>query len=385
MSKKVVGIDASMLVYTGSGVANYTFNLIRALLKYARHEYDYKVFYSSRRIPKDTQRMLQELKSMGAKVYQYPFPPWILKIIWNIYQMVPVEWLIGKIDYYHSSDFLRPPLSSRVKPITTVHDLTWKKFPDFHTQDVIDGHARKLELTIKGNDIIICDSENTKKDLLEYYPKILELNEVAVIYPDVDEKFRVMEKDEYEPILKKYGIEPGTDYLLYVGAIEPRKNIPLTIDVFHEFIKDEKYTHFKLMLVGRAGWKNEEVFQKIKRLALEDKVQFVGYVDDEELPALYNGTRCLLYLSKYEGFGLPPLEALQCNVPVLCADNSSLKEIVPPQFLVDVNTAVEVLVGRLAGIIETKPNVHLHQVNSMYNWTQTAGQFISIFRNNSID
>ena len=362
-----------MLVYIGSGVANYTFNLIKALLKYAPDKFEYKIFYSSRRVPKDTHKMLTEIADLGAKVYRYPIPPWFLKIVWNKYQILPIEWLIGHIDYFHSSDFLRPPLSSRVEPITTVHDLTWKKFPEFHTQEVIEGHSRKLDLTINGKDTIICDSENTKKDLLEFYPKILETNEVTVIYPGVDERFRVMKKEEYEPTLKKYGIEPNTDFLLYVGAIEPRKNLPLTLDVFNELIRDEKHKHYKLMLVGRAGWKNEEVFRKIDSLGLKDKVKFVGYVEDEDLPAIYNGSKCLLYLSLYEGFGLPPLEALACGKQTLMYGNSSLKEV----FLGEecfANESTETT--QLIKILENGENCS--NVNVCLDWSSYTSKFLII-------
>lgn len=368
-----------MLVYTGSGVANYTFNLIKALLIHAP-ENEYRVFYSSRRVPKDTKKMLNTLENLGAKVYRYPIPPWVLKIIWNKFQIIPIEWLIGKVDYLHSSDFLRPPLQKGTKGITTVHDLTWKKFPEFHIQDVINGHTRKLNMTIQGSDIIICDSQNTKKDLLEYYPNVEKTNKVTVIYPGVDERFRPMKQEEYEPTLHKYGLRPQTKYLLYVGAIEPRKNLPLTIDVFNELIKDEKYSDYQLMLVGRAGWKNEEVFRKITDLGLEDKVRFVGYVDDEDLPAIYNGAKCLLYLSKYEGFGLPPLESLSCGIPVLCSKNSSLIELIPLKYLVNIGNSALVLKKILMEIITEISSTHSQKVSSMYNWANMAKQILIILK-----
>lgn len=366
------GIDASMLVYTGSGVASYTFNLVKGLLKYAS-QHEYRIFYSSRRVPADTQKMLDELKQLGAKICKYPFPPWFLKIIWNRFHIIPVEWFIGKVEYYHSSDFLRPPLLNGTKGITTLHDLTWKKFPELHTPEIIEGHTHKLQKTIEGGDMIICDSQNTKKDLLKYYPTIEQTNKIMVIYPGIDERFRPMNKDECEQILQKYSITIETDYLLYVGAIEPRKNLPLTIEVFNEFIKDKKYAHFKLILVGRAGWKNEEVFNKIKDLRLHEKVRFIGYVENDDLPAVYNGAKCLMYLSSYEGFGLPPLEALQCKKPIVALRNSSLEELLSSYFLAN-EESVQGILEKLEELLNSRAEL---PVTNAYRWDVYIENFFS--------
>jgi len=119
-----IGIDITMLVYTGSGVANYTFNLVKNLLKIDK-ENEYRLFYSSFRRPKNFY-YLNELKRLGGKIYEYRFPPTLLQLWWSKLNIIPVEWFIGKVDAYFSSDFLRPPLLKGTKGITTVHDLTWK-------------------------------------------------------------------------------------------------------------------------------------------------------------------------------------------------------------------------------------------------------------------
>ena len=122
-----IGIDVSMLVYQGSGVATYTYNFVKNLLIYDKKN-EYRLFYSSLRRPKDFY-YLNEFRKLGAKVFDYPFPPRLLKLFWNKYHLLPVEWLIGKVDIYHSSDYLRPPLLKGTRGITTLHDLTLKLFP----------------------------------------------------------------------------------------------------------------------------------------------------------------------------------------------------------------------------------------------------------------
>ncbi len=254
--------------------------------------------------------------------------------------------------------------------ITTIHDLTWKIYPKFHTKDIVKAHEKKLKKTIEYEDIIIVDSQNTKKDLLRYYSQVKNTNKLYVIYPGIGESFRpIKDKEKIRKVLEKYNLNYPDNYLLYVGAIEPRKNLDIAIKVFSKLVnykaivkparlsrdniegetktmyQNNKHSttkkiaeprrldygsgwqDYKFLIVGRAGWKNEKIFQLVKDLKLENKIIFVGYVKDEDLPYFYNGAKLLLYLSKYEGFGLPPLEALACETPVLAGNNSSLKDI----------------------------------------------------------
>lgn len=371
-----IGIDASMLVYQGSGVASYTFNLIKSLLKYAPQN-EYRVFYSSRRVPSDTRKALSELSKLGAKIYKYPFPPWLLKILWNKFQILPVEWLIGKVEYYHSSDFLRPPLLRGTKGVTTIHDLTWKIFPQFHTKGIVQAHAKKIELTIKSRDSIICDSKNTKNDLLRLYPGIKRANKVEVIYLGIDDKYKVIkDQKKISNVLNRYDLKYPANYLLYVGAIEPRKNLGRSIQVFKSLIEDKKYSDFKFLIIGRAGWKNEKVFKLIKDLKLEKKVKFVGYVGNNDLVYFYNAAKVLIYLSLYEGFGLPPLEAAKCAMPTLLYKNSSLKEVFGENYEYakkgkETSTLKTLLINRSA--------LNLKKYPERFSWEKTCKEYIDLF------
>ena len=138
----IIGVDVTMLVYAGSGVANYTYNLVKALLEIDKKN-EYRLFYSSFRRPKNFY-YLDKLKKAGGKIYNFRFPPSLLKLWWSRFHVIPVEWFIGKVDVFFSSDFLRPPLLLGTKGITTVHDLTWKIYPQFHEQRIIDAHPIKL-------------------------------------------------------------------------------------------------------------------------------------------------------------------------------------------------------------------------------------------------
>lgn len=306
-----------MIVYQGSGVATYTYNLVKSLLL-LDNKNEYKLFYSSFRRPKNFNQ-LEELKKLGAKIYSYPIPTRVLKSFWNQFYIIPVEWCIGKVDIYHSSDFLRPPLLKGTKGITTVHDLTWKIYPEFHTEEIIKAHEKKLEQTIKYNDCIITDSEKSKQDLQYYYPNIK--NTIHIIPLAVDDIFfKRNNKKQTDQILAKYQITQP--YILYVGAIEPRKNIDTLVRSFFQVVK--QYPKLNLVLTGRAGWKNKQVFESINRLNLQNKIRLTGYVENEDLPLIYQGAKLSVYPSSYEGFGLPPLESLAAGIPTLAYNSPSI-------------------------------------------------------------
>jgi glycosyltransferase involved in cell wall biosynthesis len=375
-----VGIDVSMLVYQGSGVATYTYNLVKNLLKYNDTRYrmvsgknEYILFYSSLRKPKDF-HTIEDLKKLGAQIKICHLPSRSLRIIWNKFNLLPVEWFIGKVDTFFSSDYLRPPLLKGTRGITTIHDLTWKIFPQYHTVDVINAHTRKMQKTIKYKDKIIADSQNTKSDILKYYPQI-NRNNIKVIYPGVDDNFRkINDNNKIKSILKKYNLEYPSNYLLYIGAIEPRKNLITAIQTFNKLIQDKKYLDFKFLIVGRSGWKNEKVFQTVKNLKLEKKVIFIGYVDDYDLVYFYNASKVFIYLSLYEGFGLPPLEAAKCKVSSLIYSNSSIKETFPSDYPFTKNGEE---LTKLKYLINNKNSINFDFVNK-FNWKEYIKDFLKL-------
>lgn len=356
-----IGIDLSMLVYQGSGVATYTFNAAKALLTYD-HNNDYIFFYASfRRPPHFT--YLKDLKALGAKLVEVSIPSRALRLIWNRFHLLPVEWLIGKVDVYFSSDYLRPPLLPGTKGITTVHDLIWHKFPRFHNGDIVASHARKMSKLIKYRDTIIVDSHSSRADLLAIYPEITP-SRVHVVYPGISEMF--------SQAPAKYSKK---NYLLYVGAIEPRKNIDRAIKLFADLIKIDKYAGFQFLIGGRAGWKNEHIYQLVKTLGLSQKVIFLGFVKDSDLPKLYGQAQACIYLSEYEGFGLPPLEAAACGTPTLLYNHSSLGELFPGTYpFAQKGTELTTLIK----LIETGRSLPLSKYAQEFSWEQFAQDFVKI-------
>ena len=142
-------------------------------------------------------------------------------------------------------------------------------------------------------------------------------------------------------------------------------------------LKDKEFSDFKFIIAGRAGWKNENVFESIKKLGLEKKVKFTGFVEDEDLPYLYSAARLTIYLSAYEGFGLPPLESLACGTKVIAGDNSSLKETIDKEFLVDLSDKNKIL-EKMKEILRTQGKINSKEVQDKFNWKNAAQQFLKI-------
>jgi len=216
-------------------------------------------------------------------------------------------------------------VDKRTRVVITIHDLAFKYFPNHFP--LIDRLKLDFftETAIKRADKIIAVSESTKHDILKFYPKT-QAEKIKVIYHGVDKKFysKKISLEKTNEILKKHGIK--NDYLLYVGALQPRKNLETLVEAF-EKIKVQGNKKIQLVLVGAPAWKAESILVKIKKSKFRKDIVLTGKVGFEDLPVIYQKAEIFIFPSLYEGFGIPILEAWASKIPVIVADNSSLKEI----------------------------------------------------------
>jgi glycosyltransferase involved in cell wall biosynthesis len=220
--------------------------------------------------------------------------------------------------------FLAP---KETKLIVTIHDLAFKVFPEsFPWKD-----RKKLdfftETAVKRADKIIAVSKSTKRDILKYYPKIKE-SKIEVVHHGVSkDNFSKKNTPEKENnLLEKFDLK-NKKYLLYTGAIQPRKNIETLLAAFGEVKKLENYRDLKLVLVGGEAWKYEETLQRIYQSEAKNDIIIARDVSFEDLAIFYRKAEVFVQPSLYEGFGLPVLEAFASETPTVVADNSSLGEI----------------------------------------------------------
>lgn len=300
-----IAIDVTASIYQGTGVASYYNNLIPKLLQLGKEQEFITFGYSLRR--------RGELKLAKKK---YPFPPKLMEIIWNRLHVFPVEMLVGKCDVVHSWDYIQPA-TKKARLVTTIHDLTPIKFPQYQHPRTIASYKAGLRWVKKEAAAIIADSEATKKDITE----ILGIDEkrIHVVYlaaANSFQEFRQQSEPQKESsivkVRAKYGLE--NEYLLYLGTQEPRKNLENVIKAY-QLLKIET----PLVIAGNFGWG-----EKLKPI---EGVKLIGFVDEADLPALYSGATCFIYPSLYEGFGLPVLEAMAAGCPVVTSNRGSLAEV----------------------------------------------------------
>jgi glycosyltransferase involved in cell wall biosynthesis len=244
-----------------------------------------------------------------------------------------LEHLIRNSDIYFSSYFaIIPEIDSNpsIRKLQVIHDLTPILFPHMFQKNW--SFEKAGWNNIKPDINVLTVSMCTKIDLLHHFPHISE-SQVTVMPLGADEHFRpCTDKAKIESVLKKYGLPENTIYILSVATLEIRKNFDHVIRSFSVFIEKygEQFQNLKLILTGKKGWLDRKIQTAYKRLTrkVKERIIFTGYVDDIDLSFLYNGASCFCYMSLYEGFGLPPLEAMQSGTPVITSNTSSLPEVV---------------------------------------------------------
>ncbi len=256
----------------------------------------------------------------------------VQKAYWRVHPFFsPLQpGVLDRHDIYHSPFHSIPKQvrrAKRVKKFLTVYDLIPVKFPHLFTKDILTTFRRALA-DIGPDTWVLCISEATKADLLDHVDISPERVFVTPLAADPTIFHRRADRDDLARVRRRYGIPPGP-YLLSVGTLEPRKNLDHLIRCFARVVERERIDDLRLVLVGAKGWKYDAIFDALENAeCIRERVVFAGFVDDADCAALYGGALAFAYPSLYEGFGLPPLEAMQCGAPVLTSNTSSLPEVV---------------------------------------------------------
>lgn len=246
----------------------------------------------------------------------------LLSPLW-IYYILPSYLHKHGIDLYFSPNYYLPPSlhKKNIKSIVVVHDVIHKVKPEFHPfvyntyLDVMVKH------TIAKSDCIITDSVSSKRDIIHHYK--IENNKVEVIYPFAHDKFypRELSAEEKAVLQRKYRLP--NEFILFVGVIEARKNITGILKINKRL--QARGRNIPIVLIGREGYGGHEL---INQISSESNIQYLQYVEDDDLPLIYNLSKVFLFPSHYEGFGYPPLEAMKSGIPVVSSNAGSLPEII---------------------------------------------------------
>jgi len=315
-----ISIDLTSIPNQKTGVGKYAMALIKALGKFDNENY-YWIFVKRNQAEDFNPKKKNFHIVLCSNILQSK----ILRILWEQF-ILPLYIKRLKIDLLHSIHYTIP-LFAGCKVVVTFHDMTFFLFPEKHI--FIKRLFFKLFIYISSwrANRLIAVSESTKRDIIKFLN--VNNNKIDVVYEAIDPKYYILKNESMTLwIRNKYSIL--NKFILYVGTLEPRKNIIRLIQAYHNLLTKKLINH-QLVIVGKKGWHYQEIFNMVNKLGLNEgrqKIIFTGYVPEEELPFLYNAADVFIYPSLYEGFGIPPLEALACGVPVISSNISSLPEVV---------------------------------------------------------
>ncbi|PID84724.1 MAG: glycosyl transferase family 1 [Chloroflexi bacterium] len=315
-----IGIDVTSAVMQGAGIGRYTRELVQATL--AADKANEYVLFSA---PPPDDHALAQIFPLSRRITHKIAPvseAWLYRIWYRARLPVAVQWFAGQVDLFHSPDFVLPPVRGGIPTLLTVHDLSFVHFPEVYPAILVNYLNKVVPWSVQRATHILADSAATKHDLMALWQVPDE--KVTVLYSGVNAAFaRVEDEGKITAVRQKYhlGEEP---YLLSVGTVQPRKNYQMLIQAFAPLAD---HIPHNLYIAGGKGWLYDEMMAEIEKQRLTERVRFIGFVDDEDLPTLYSGADLYLFPSIYEGFGLPMLEAMACGVPVIAADVSSLPEV----------------------------------------------------------
>lgn len=312
-----VALDVRPFLKKETGVGIYLKNLIWNLSRIDTKN-NYYLFSSSLKDRFDRKKIPD---SSNFSLVDYPFPVSLVNFLWNTVNFPKIDFFIfKKIDIVHSPHPLLIPTYG--KCIITVHDLFFFKSPDSTVREMRSDFPEKVADSIEKADGIICPSQFTKSEIIRLFG--CKKDKIKVIPHGVDENFKKEPKDwEIERVKSKYSLPEK--FILFVGNIEPRKNLETLIEAFRIF--KEEFKDYKLLIVGEGVLGFDKIKSKIEKMKLQEDVIFTGYVGNEELPIIYRLSSIFVFPSIEEGFGLPLLEAMACSVPVVASGISSIPEV----------------------------------------------------------
>jgi glycosyltransferase involved in cell wall biosynthesis len=373
-----IGLEVTAAVQQGAGIGRYVRELLKALVALAPQNPDlnFRLFYA-------------------ATQARYPLPPlpaafrlrvlpchdiWLARIWQRARLPLPVELLTGRVQVYHSPDFTLPPTLPKVPTLLTVHDLSFVRDPDSAAPGLRHYLNQVVPRSVRRATHILADSAATQADLQALYHTPAE--KITVLYSGVEASFQpVRDVTALAALRNRYrlGSQP---FVLAVSTLQPRKNFLRLIQAFDQGLRDSPYN---LVIAGGKGWLYDDIFAEVTRRGLNERVLFVGFVQDADLPALYSAATAFAYPSLYEGFGLPLLEAMACGTPVLSSTVSCLPEVAgDAALLVDPYDVTALAVGLQRIVTDAGLRAQLLAAGSLraqqFRWQQSAQQLLAVYR-----
>ncbi|MCI0399306.1 MAG: glycosyltransferase family 4 protein [Chloroflexi bacterium] len=363
-----IGLDGTPLLGERSGVGYYTGRLLAAMLKvYPEGKF---LLYSNRPLG----ALESDLAGAVPVAGYFPQSRWA----W-MQTVLPRVIAQSRPDLCHFTNSLAPLYLDRPF-VLSVHDASLFLYSHYHPRARLLTMRLLLPMVARRAAAVITVSHSARQDLI----RVLDLpaEKVHVIYEAAPAHFApVNDQAELERLRRKYGLPEA--FLLYVGTLEPRKNLSRLLQAFQRF-RQQGFPH-RLVMAGPWGWHMEGFGREIEALGLRDAIQFLGYIPTEDLPGLYSLTTLFVFPSLYEGFGLPPLEAMACGAPVLSSDNSSLAEICDgAAYLVDPRSVDSIAEGLRRVVADDALRADLRcrglERAGEFSWDRAAQETLAVYQ-----
>jgi glycosyltransferase involved in cell wall biosynthesis len=292
---------------------------------------------------------------------------------------LPFEMRRERYTLFHGTNY-DIPLWSGSPTVVTIHDLSVLLLPQMHERRIVRRARRRLPIMARRATAVITATEAVRREVCEHLK--LKPERVFVTPYAPRRTFRPVAPAEAEEVTRRFRLED--DFLLFVGTIEPRKNLITLIRALEEIVRATDLLP-QLVIAGKEGWLGDELFSYIARSGLKERLRFTGYLAEEELAALYSACGVFIYPSLYEGFGLPPLEAMACGAPVITSRTPSIEEVVNSAARLVEPTDAPALARSIVNLLEDKgAREHLSREGraraAQFSWEKTAKQTWNVYQ-----
>jgi glycosyltransferase involved in cell wall biosynthesis len=369
-----IGLNAHLLnlsaSYRGAGIHCYIHQLLLNLPT-AAPQHRYLAFLNDA-------RMSSPHTALQLRRTRWPTQKPSPRIVWE-QTVLPIATYTEQLDLLHSLAFVRP-LVAHCPVVITIYDLSFVRMPErfprfqrFYLQTMTRYSARRAAR-------LLVISQSTKDDVVRFCG--VSPDKIVVTYCGVDEQFAPRSRHEVEAFRAAKGLP--SRFILYLGTLEPRKNVPQIVKAYSQLRSHDLSRNYKLVIAGAKGWGYDEVFAAVEQHDLKDDVIFAGYVPAEELPLWYNAAELFVYPSLFEGFGLPVLEAMACGTPAITSNVSSLPEVAGDAALTITPTDTRALSAAMTQVLcDAALRAQLRERGlrqaAQFSWQRTAQQTAQVY------
>lgn len=360
-----IGLDGIPLASAKTGIGHYTLELARALAAIDPDD-EFQLIAPIPLISHDHLPLnLRQVHAPKRKLW------WVAGL--------PLYIRRSSLALFHGTNY-DIPLWSQCPTVLSIHDLSLLLYPQTHLEHLVRRARYRLPLMARNATRIITATEHVKKEVAEHLHVDPAKISVTPYAPRKD--FRPMPPAGTDEVRRRLGVEDN--FILFVGTIEPRKNLITLLRAFAE-TRMNADLRAQLVIAGQEGWLMGEMSSYIEREGLKERIRFTGYIADEDLQALYSSCAVCVYPSLYEGFGFPPLEAMSCGAPVIAADVPSLHETVGKAALLVPPTDVHQLARAIAGMLrDEQERAYFSRTGrewaAQFTWERTARETLEVYR-----